>query len=143
MSAENEIEALVAHARKTLWLALVLVLVLGACGLAMIFGSGAGAPVPARTLMLTMPVCVAFAAVAGSGPARTSRAMTVLLQDELRQFALQRALRNGFLAVLAIQPVLAWTLSTFAVAAPLALMAALTCMLGLCTVIASVLYYDR
>jgi hypothetical protein len=69
--------------------------------------------------------------------------MKVLLQDELRQFALQRALRNGFIAVLALQPVLAFTLTGLPVAAPLALMAALTCMSGVCAVIASVLFYDR
>jgi hypothetical protein len=61
----------------------------------------------------------------------------------LRQQSLQRAWRNGLLAVLLAQPLLALLFALAAPPQPLLLMASLTVLTGVATVLGSVLMYDR
>jgi hypothetical protein len=70
-------------------------------------------------------------------------ALKAVRNDELRQASLSRAWRNGFLAVLGLQPVLALGLTWSGAAYGVALMAATTAFAGAATVHASVLWYDR
>ncbi|CAH0245969.1 hypothetical protein SRABI118_02845 [Massilia sp. Bi118] len=62
-------------------------------------------------------------------------------KDELRQAGQSRAWRNGFFAVLGLQPVLALALDGSANAA--ALMAAGSVTIGATAMLASLLWYDR
>jgi hypothetical protein len=72
-----------------------------------------------------------------------ARALKAVRKDELRQASLSRAWRNGFFAVLGLQPVLALGLAWSGAADGIALMAAGTVTIGAVTVLASLLWYDR
>jgi hypothetical protein len=69
------------------------------------------------------------------------RALKAVRNDELRQASLSRAWRNGFFAVLGLQPVLA--LAWSGTAHGVALMAAVTALVGAGAVHTSLLWYDR
>lgn len=71
------------------------------------------------------------------------RALKAVRNDELRQASLSRAWRNGFFAVLALQPVLAVGLTWSGAAYGVALMAAVTACVGAAVVHTSLLWYDR
>ena len=71
------------------------------------------------------------------------RALKAVRNDELRQASLSRAWRNGFFAVLGLQPVLALGLAWSGTAHGVALMAAITALVGAGTVHTSLLWYDR
>jgi hypothetical protein len=71
------------------------------------------------------------------------RALKAMRKDELRQSSLSRAWRNGFFAMLGLQPVLALGLTWSGAADGIALMAAGTVCIGAVTVLASLLWYDR
>ena len=75
--------------------------------------------------------------------APTSAEVRALVDDELRQASQQKASRNGFLAVLAAQVVLAPALAWLSTPYPVALMAVLTIATGLTVFLASLLYHDR
>jgi hypothetical protein len=72
-----------------------------------------------------------------------TRARKAMQTDELRQASLSRAWRNGFFAVLGLQPVLALGLSWSGAANAAAPMAAVSVTIGTATVLASLLWYDR
>lgn len=81
---------------------------------------------------------IASKSLRSSGPG-----MLAVLNDELRQFSLHRAYRNGFIAMLILQPLLALLISNIPATYPLVLMAAASATTGAIVVLASVLWYDR
>lgn len=126
---QDEVEPAVRYSRRSLWFALAVVLLLGAAAVLTARGGD-------TTLFSLLPVLIVIGAAAlgrpGSGPE-----MKALASDELRQFSLGHAWRNGFLAVLVVQPLLAWQ------AASPSLMATVTATAGVLAVLASLLWYDR
>jgi hypothetical protein len=72
-----------------------------------------------------------------------TRAMKAMRSDELRQLSLSRAWRNGFLAVLGAQPLLALGLSWSGAAYGVALMAAATATIGAGAALTTLQWYDR
>jgi hypothetical protein len=72
-----------------------------------------------------------------------TRARKAMQTDELRQASLSRAWRNGFFAVLALQPLLSLGLVWSGATQGIALMAAITVCVGAGVVHASLLWYDR
>jgi hypothetical protein len=72
-----------------------------------------------------------------------ARSLAAVRNDELRQASLSRAWRNGFFAVLGLQPVLALGLVWSGTTDATAVMAAASVTIGAATVLASLLWYDR
>lgn len=138
-------ESLVSYSHRSLWLALAFILVLG--GTAVSFAIFPGAKMTGNVAAL-LPMAIVLAAVGlrsrgGKLAAQHPAAMKSIQEDELRQLSLHRAYRNGLLAVLVAQPLLAFTLASFAAAFPLAVMAAASVTVGAVAVLASLLVYDR
>lgn len=135
-------DKLVAFSRRQLWFALGAVLVLAAVAVGLLAFPGAEAPARLFSL-LPIVIVLAVAALKTGGGAPTSAELRALVDDELRQASQQKASRNGFLAVLAAQVVLAPGLAWLSTPYPVALMAVLTIATGLTVFLASLLYHDR
>jgi hypothetical protein len=71
------------------------------------------------------------------------RALKAMRNDELRQASLARAWRNGFFAMLGLQPLLALGLAWSGAAHGIALMAAGTVCIGAATTLTTLQWYDR
>jgi hypothetical protein len=141
----NLSESLVSYSHRSLWVALALVLALGATAVSLAIFPGAKM---AGNVAALLPLAIVFAAVGlrsrgGKLASQHPAAMRAIQDDELRQQSLSRAYRNGLLAVLVVQPLLAFALASFAASYPLAVMAAVTVTTGAAMVLASLLAYDR
>ena len=139
----TSIDDAVRMSHRHLMAALGLLLLLGVAAL---LGFGEGALAQAGGALwkaLPLIIIIMVAALHRMGMRVDARALEAMRKDELRQASLQRAWRNGFLAVLFLQPVLALGLTWSAAAHGVALMAAVTVTLGAATVLASLLRYDR
>jgi hypothetical protein len=139
----TSIDAAARVSHRHLLAALGLVLLLGLAAL-LSFGPSASARA-GHALWMLLPVIIAIMAVALRGVDKQvdARALEAVRNDELRQASLQRAWRNGFFAVLALQPALALGLSWSEASNAVALMAAAAVTVGAATVLASLLWYDR
>jgi hypothetical protein len=93
--------------------------------------------------MSIMPVLmiVAIAALKREGGRIDARALDAMRKDELRQASLHRAYRNGFFAMLLLQPLLGVTL--YGSPAGAAIVTAASVTVGAVTVLASLLWHDR
>jgi len=128
---------------RQLLVALGLLLLLGVAAL---LGLGEGAAAQAGgALWKVLPLILVIAVAALHRMQRKvdARALEAVRKDELRQASLSRAWRNGFFAVLGLQPVLALGLGWSGTQHGVALMAAGAVTLGAATVLASLLWYDR
>ena len=131
------------YSRRSLWTVLLLVTVIGAVALLTYLYPRAWG------LSVVVPVVTAIAAGAlrtsakGADVDPSSPGMKAIINDELRQASMHRAFRNAFLAVLAVQPLLAFAPELVAIAHPAPMMAIFTIWFGMVVMIASVLYYDR
>ena len=145
----TESDALVAYSRLGRWTALTLLLALGACAVVVnVFPDGQLSEL-ANRLFLILPIAIVIALAAmrsGLRGARTNAhggAMKAVLNDELRQQSLNLSYRNGVVAVLLAQPLLAYLLTFASSAYALALMAGATLFTGVVVVLSSLLVYDR
>ena len=139
----TSIDAAARIAHRQLLAALGLVLLLG---LAALLGFGTVDMARARSkLWLVLPIIILITVAAMQRMARRvdAHALHAVRNDELRQASLSRAWRNGFFAVLGLQPVLALAITWGAAANGIALMAAGAVTIGAATVLASLLWYDR
>jgi hypothetical protein len=136
------IDAAARMSHRHLMAALTIVSMLGLA--AVLSLSTAGGDV-GRILWRVMPVLlvVTVASLYRSYKRVDVRALKAVRNDELRQASLSRAWRNGFFAVLALQPVLAVGLTWSGAVDSVALMAAVTAFIGAATVHTSLLCYDR
>jgi len=145
-SPANEAEILVRYSRRGLWTMLVLFLLIGSAAVTSLAFPESNA---FGRLGLSLPIMIVIAFAGLKASARGARtdpsgpAMKALLNDELRQDSLKRAYRNGFFAVLIVQPLVALAPSWIALAHPVPLMACLTIVTGVVAMTASLLYYDR
>jgi hypothetical protein len=142
-------ELLVNFSRRGLWVALGLLAVLGAYAIIInLFPDSAVAAMATRLVgMLPIAIIIALAVLRTSlktahTDSRTN-SINALLQDELRQHSLNRAFRNALAEVLLTQPVLVMLLTMTTLPYPAVLMASLTALIGTCTVVGSMLVYDR
>jgi hypothetical protein len=134
-------DALIRLSRRSLWTAFSLIALIGAAGMLQLL-------VPAsqlgQKLAMLLPVFIVMAVVGLRRIARPdTAAMTIVLDDELRQVALGRAYRHGLFAVLILQPLLAVALTTAGVAHAVPLMAVATALAGALVFLGSFLYFDR
>jgi hypothetical protein len=142
-------DAFVRRSHLGLGIALGLVVLLGAGALALPLWPDSAASAYAGNAATLLPIAIAIAVgvllrpVAGSSRSATGQAMKAVLNDELRQQSQNRAYRNGFIAVLVLQPLLAMLAAYTSAAHPAALMASATAALGVIVVLASILWYDR
>jgi hypothetical protein len=136
------IEAAARMSRRHLLAALTIVGMLGLAALLSFTTAGGDA---GKILWQVMPVMIAVTAASlyRSYKRVDIRALKTVRNDELRQASLSRAWRNGFFAVLGLQPVLALGLAWSGTAHGVALMAAVTALIGAGTVHTSLLWYDR
>lgn len=145
----TESDLLVKYSRRSRWVALTLLVLLAGYALVLnIFPESEAAALASR-LFLLLPIGLVLAlgtlraSLQGARANPAGAPMKAILNDELRQQSLSRAYRNGLMAVLVAQPLLALLLALVAVAHPVALMASLTALAGVCAVLGSQLAYDR
>ncbi len=145
----NTTELLEQYSRRGLWVALALLLLLGGYAITInVFPDSAAAAMADKAFsMLPIVIVIAVAAMRtslkGVSADPRSAAMKAVLNDELRQVSLQRAYRNGFVAVLLAQPVMVMLVHWFALPHPVELMASCSAVVGVATLLVSVLYFDR
>ena len=139
---ETPIDAAARMSHRHLMAALMIVGMLGLAAVLSLTSAGGQA---GKILWTVLPVIITITAAALHRKYKRIdvRALEAMRNDELRQASLSRAWRNGFLAVLGLQPVLALGLVWSGTAYGIALMAAVTACVGAATVHASVLWYDR
>lgn len=139
---ETPIDAAARMSHRHLMAALMIV---GMLGLAAVLSLTTAGGNSGRILWTVLPVIITITAATLHRKYKRidARALEAMRNDELRQASLSRAWRNGFLAVLGLQPVLALGLVWSGTAYGIALMAAVTACVGAATVHASVLWYDR
>ncbi len=144
-----ESDVYVRFSHHGLSVALALLFVLAAIAIALIAFPDSAAAGFAGQAMRILPIgiiiCIGLLLrpIAGKSLRLSGPAMQALLNDELRQFSLNRAYRNGFIAMLILQPLLALLISNIPATYPLVLMAAASATTGAIVVLASVLWYDR
>jgi hypothetical protein len=138
----NSIDAAARMSHRHLMAALVIVSMLGFAAVLSFTTAGGDA---AKTLWTVLPVIITVTAASLQRMYKRvePRAMKAMRNDELRQASLSRAWRNGFLAVLGLQPLLALGLVWSGTPYGIALMAAATVTIGTVTVLATLLWYDR
>jgi hypothetical protein len=139
---ETSIDAAARMSHRHLMAALVIVSMLGLAAVLSLTTAGGN---PGRILWTVLPVAITIIAASLHRTVKRIdvRDLKAMRNDELRQASLSRAWRNGFFAVLGLQPVLALGLVWSGTAHGIALMAAVTACVGAATVHASLLWYDR
>jgi hypothetical protein len=139
----TSIETAARTSHRHLLVALGLLLLSGVAAL-LSFGEGAAAQA-GGALWKTLPLILIIAVAALHRMQRRvdARALEAVRKDELRQASLSRAWRNGFFAVLGLQPALALGLTWSGTQHGVALMAASAVTVGAATVLATLLWYDR
>lgn len=145
----NDSDSLVRYSHRVLWVALALLLALGAYAVLInVFPDGEAAAL-ANRLFAMFPVAVVIClgalrwSLKGASMDPRSAAMQAVLNDELRQLSLSRSYRNALVAVLLAQPLLVLLSYLVPLANPVALMACATALIGVMTVLGSLLAYDR
>jgi hypothetical protein len=138
----NSIESLVKLSRRQLWAALGVIVALGIFAIAIL----TRLPLPANSFLTLLPVIVVIA-VARRSPIKDAAwsddALQAIRKDELRQASLALAYRNGFIALLSVQPLLAVGLTALSAPNLLALMVCLSVLTGSLVFLGTLLYYDR
>jgi hypothetical protein len=143
MKFTSQTEKLVQFSRRQLWLTLGLavlfaVVVVVDRSVPGLFPVNAVVPLAIIAFMLILHPRTKGIDLSPSNPA-----LKALRNDELRQAALARAWRNGFLALLVLQPVAAFLMASSSATNPLAIMAGVSSWTGAVVFLASLLYYDR
>jgi hypothetical protein len=139
---ETSIDAAARMSHRHLLAALMIV---GMLGLAGVLGFTSAGGNPGRMWWTVLPVIITVTAASLHRMYKRVdvRDLKAMRNDELRQASLSRAWRNGFFAVLGLQPVLAAGLAWSGTAHGVALMAAATACAGAAAVLTSLLWYDR
>jgi hypothetical protein len=151
MASHNKTNSdlLVRYSRLSLYFALALLLLLGTYAVLIHAFPDSGAAAMAHRLAIMLPIAIVIALAALRSSLHGVRAhprkadMKVVLDDELRGQALNRAYRNGLVAVLLVQPVLVLIMSAADLPFPLVPMASATVLIGVAAVLCSLIVYDR
>ena len=147
-SQKNNVDAYSRFARRGLWLALGLIVLLGVDALLLNVQPDGLAAGYGRQLMLLLPLAIVLAGAwlvssPGGRLRASSAAARVVRDDELRQLAMQRAFRGGFLAMLLCQPVLLAWFAWMPAAHDTVIMAVATVLLGTTAFLGTFLLHDR
>jgi hypothetical protein len=148
-TSPNDTELLVRLSRRSLWIALGFIVLLGAGAIAMLAFPASPASATAGKLWTLLPVFIIIAVAALRSSSKGARlgasnpAMKAILNDELRQASLARSYRNGFIAMLLLQPLLAVVLTATSAVNQVPLMAGASALAGAAVFLASLLYFDR
>ena len=145
----TQTDLLARYSRLGLYFALVLLLILGTYAVLIHAFPDSNAAALAHRFAILLPLAIIIALAAlrsslhGVSAHPRSRAMTALRNDELRAHAVNKAYRNGLVAVLLVQPVLVLLLSAAELPYPLVQMASATVLIAVAAVICSLIVYDR
>ena len=145
----TESDRVVKFSRRGLWFTLALLLALGVSAVAVNVFPDSAASALITPLMKLLPIAIVIAIGFVYSPLSAPRistqgkAMKDALNDELRQRALNRAYRNSLVAVLVSQPALAVLLTLQPLSNAVVLMGGATGLIGVGTVLCSMLWYDR
>jgi hypothetical protein len=145
----SDSELLVKYSRFSLYFALALLLALGTYAVLILVFPDSSAAAMGHRLFVMLPIAIVIvlaslrSSLHGVRAHPREAAMKALRNDELRLQALNRAYRNGLIAVLMAQPLLVLALSAAALPYPLLPMAGATVLIGVATVLCSLLAYDR
>ena len=131
------------YSRRSLWTLLFLIIVIGAFAALSYFYPAVSSMSIVIPVLTVIAVAALRTSAKGADVNPSSPGMKAIINDELRQASMHRAFRNAFLAVLAVQPVLAFAPELVAIARPAPVMAIFTIWFGMMVMISSVLYYDR
>jgi hypothetical protein len=136
----NDIDAAARMSHRQLLGVLMVLLLLG---VSVLWSYGLFGNKESTVPMSIMPVLmiVIIAALKREGRRIDARALEAMRKDELRQASQQRAYRNGFFAMLLLQPLLGVTLYGSPAGAAIATAASVT--VGAVTVLGSLLWHDR
>lgn len=146
--SKADVTARTRFARQGLWLALVLIVLLGVDALLLnVQPDGFASHYLGKTLLL-LPLAIVLAVTwlvssKGARLGASSAAARVVRDDELRQVALQRAFRGGFLSMLLCQPALLAWFAWMPLANQAAIMAGATVLVGAATFLGTFLLHDR
>lgn len=123
--------------------ALALILALGTIAMLGLATSGLAKQIHALALGMPIAIAILACALAAMRSRVDERSRKAARNDELHIANLQRALRNGFVAVIGLQPLLMATLSFVPASHPVPTMGLATVLAGGVTVLGSLLWYDR
>lgn len=147
--AGSRAERYLRFTRGSMVLTLVVILVLGAWCLAMAFAADGGAPWGSRLgwiLPIGMPIAFGIlqrTTLRGERWDPKAPEARVILRDEWRRANMDRAMRVALIVVLVAQVPLGLAFTQIPTLRALMAMAAATTTLGMATVIACFLYFDR
>ena len=145
----SESDVFVRRSHLNLAIALVSIFILSGLAFALLMwpGSAVASHVGRATALLPIGLAIAVGVIlrptSVKGFSLSGPGMKAILQDELRQFSLSRAYRNGFFAILVLQPLLAVLLTHQTSLNAVPLMGSVSVAVGAMVVLASVLWYDR
>lgn len=139
---KSSIEDAARMSHRHLMAALLVVSVLGFSAVLSLTGARGS---PARILWSVLPIMITLTAASLHRMYKRvdTRAMKAMRNDELRQASLSRAWRNGFFAVLGLQPLMALGLTWSGTEYGVALMAAATACVGAGVALTTLQWYDR
>ncbi|MES2319030.1 MAG: hypothetical protein V4631_16250 [Pseudomonadota bacterium] len=146
---KTDLDLLVKYSRLSVYFALALLLALGTYAVLIHVFPDSNAAAMAHRLAVMLPIAIVIALAAlrsslhGVSAHPREAAVKALHSDEWRAQALSRAYRNGLIAVLVVQPLLVLALAAAALPFPLVPMASATVLIGVATVLCSLLAYDR
>jgi hypothetical protein len=143
LAKSDQTEKLVQFSRRQLWLTLGLavlfaVVVVVDFSVPGLLPAHVGVPLAIIALLI-----IAHPRMKGIDMSPSNPALKAIRNDELRQYAQARAYRNGFLALLVLQPVVALLLASSPATNALGIMAGVSSWTGAVVFLASLLYYDR
>jgi hypothetical protein len=140
----DQTEMLMRFSRRQLWFLLVGALLLAVATVIDIAFPGVALPSSVGVpLGIIVFVFVLYPSSKGIRWSRSNPAMKAIENDELRQVAQAKAFRNGFFAMLAVQPVVPLLLTWLSVPNSLGFMSAASAWTGGVVFLASFLYFDR
>lgn len=148
-SIRDQTDQMIRLERRGIWLCLLVILLLGAV---VLLAGATDDPVLARVARWIMSTAIPMAIVFGavwvnrlqSGSALESEEnREAILHDELRQIAMYKAFRAGFLAMLCALVIFCLLSTAVALAWSAGLFAAIIVTLGIAVFLGGFLFYDR
>jgi hypothetical protein len=145
---ESDSDLLGKYSHLSLYFALALLLAMGTYAVLIHVFPDSSAAAMAHRLAVMLPIGIILALAAlrsslrGVSAHPHREATKVLLHDEVRVRALNRAYRNGLITVVLAQPVLVLLLTAAELPFPLVPMASATVLLGAAAVLCSLIAYD-
>lgn len=145
----DDLDRLVYYYRRGLWGALVFIVMFGVLSALQVgfphspAGGFANFVAPYLQPLLACGACVLRIAIKKADVDPLGDALETMHSDELYKSSVNRAMRNGFLSVMVLQPLLAAAPIFVAIENPVSLMAIMLLTAGSAVTLCSLLFYDR